>query len=87
MSVIDELAIARFNKTDDPKDSRPLDAIEAAKEFILGEGKDTHHVIVLLGRDMPDGSSGTRYFQSGSFRHHSVMGLCTEGMHMMRESG
>ena len=84
--MTDEIAVARFNKTDDPAKSRPLDALEAAKKCIESEGS-VEHVIVLVGRTMEDGSSGTRFFQAGSYPHHGMMGLCLEGMHMIRESG
>jgi hypothetical protein len=85
MQVIDEVALARFNKTDDPADSPPGDALEAARHFLQSE-TGTEHIIVLVGRTMEDGSSGTRFFQAGKYPHHAVMGLCLEGMHMLRES-
>ena len=86
MSVIDEIAIARFNKTDDPHDLRPGDALEAARRF-LQANPETEHVIVIVGRTMENGSSGTNFFNAGKYAHHAVMGLCLEGMHMVRESG
>lgn len=84
--MTDEIAVARFNKADNPAKSRPLDAIEAAKKWIESEGS-AEHVIVLVGRTIEYGSSGTRFFQAGSYPHHATMGLCLEGMHMIRESG
>lgn len=84
--MTDEIAVARFNKTDDPAKSRPLDALEAAKKWIESD-VGAEHVIVLVGRTTEDGSSGTRFFQAGKYPHHATMGLCLEGMHMIRESG
>lgn len=84
---IDELAARRFEMSDDPAKTRPLDAIEAARKFIMEKapGEEIEHVIILTGRTMPENGSGTRYFQAGTYAHHAMMGLCWEGMQMIRE--
>lgn len=78
--------VARFNKISDPAAHDATTALDAAREWIKTLDHSPDHIIVLIGRDMPDGSSGTRFFQAGSFRHHAQQGLCAEGAHMIRES-
>lgn len=86
---IASLGVRRFYKAEKPAQIDPRTALEAAMEWIDGDGKGATHIIVLVGRDMPDapGCAGTRFFQAGSYNHHGQMGLCLEGMHMIRDSG
>jgi hypothetical protein len=83
---IENLGVRRFNQIDDPAAHAPVIALDAAREWIDSLEDGPEHVIVIVGRDMPDGASATRYFQAGKYRHHAVLGLCTESMHMIRES-
>lgn len=80
------LNVARFNRKTDPADHDPATALDAAYEWIKTLDHKPDHIIVLVGRDMPDGSSGTRFFQAGSYRHHAQQGLCSEGALMIRGS-
>lgn len=85
------IASARFDRAVHAEDVSPRDAIVAALEWIdacPADEKPTH-VIVMIGRDVPElpTASGTKFFQAGTYRHHSQMGLCLEVMHRIRESG
>lgn len=84
---VSSLGAARSNKAEDPADLDLVTALDAAREWIGSLDHKPEHVIVLVGRDMPDGSSGTRCLQAGTYRYHSQQGLCFEGMQMLRESG
>lgn len=86
------LDAARFNRAEKPTDLTPRTALIAALEWVAEQeaaGVPIAHLIVLTGGDGPDhpGASRTRFFQAGTYRHHAQMGLCVEGMHMMRDSG
>lgn len=83
---VSSLAAARFHKNSDPAAHDPATALDAAREWLKELDHEPNHIIVMVGRDMPDGGSGTRYFQAGNYRHHAQMGLCHETMNMIRES-
>lgn len=86
---VESLSVARFNNCgDDPAKCRPTDALDAAYDWIknLAPEDRPEHIIVLTGRTTADNASGTRYFQSGNYPAHGMLGLCIEGMHMIRES-
>ncbi len=83
---VTDLRLARFERDENPNSHDPKLALHAAFEW-LKENDDADHIIVLLGRTTENNSSGTKYFQAGKYPHHSQMGLCLEGMHMIRESG
>lgn len=85
--MVDEIALRRFDRTSDPKQCRPTDALEAARAWIEQDekGKGTQHVIVFVGRSDPDGGSFTRYFQAGSYSTHAQLGLCFEATKMLTE--
>lgn len=76
--MTDEIAVARFNKADNPAKSRPLDAIEAAKKWIESDGS-AEHVIVLVGRTTEDGASGTRFSRPGVIRIMPQWGFASKG--------
>lgn len=78
----------RYNRITDPAAHSPRAALEAALAAYdeLDPAERPTHIIVLTGRDLDDGGSGTRYFQAGSYRHHAQMGLLHEGAQMIRES-
>lgn len=81
------LNVARFNrKSDNPADYDSVTALDAAYEWIKGLDHKPDHIIVLVGRDMPDGSGNTHFFQAGRYKHHAQQGLCSEGALMIRES-
>jgi len=83
--AVDELAIKRLEKCEDPAKT-PLETVfDAGKAWALESNAD--HVIIIVGRNTDDGGSATRFFQGGNFRHHAQMGLLWEGQHMIRESG
>lgn len=86
---ISSLAAARFNKNTDPAAHDAATALDVAYECIkeLGEDEKPDHIIVIIGRHMPNGFSGTRFFQAGKFCYHAQYGLCAEGMQMIRDSG
>lgn len=63
--------VARFNRKTDPADHDPATALDAAYEWIKTLDHKPSHIIVLVGRDMPDGSSGTRFFQAVTVTMHS----------------
>jgi hypothetical protein len=82
------LGARRFHNATHPAMLDPRTALEAAMEWLNDPTTPkAAHVIVIVGRDVEDGGSGTRYFQAGDYRHHGQMGLMLEGMHMIRESG
>lgn len=83
----ESFAARRFHKFGDPADHDPTVALQVAKEWIDANPDKPDHVIVLIGRTTPDGGSGTKYFQAGGYPHHGQMGLCLEGLHMIRGSG
>ena len=83
------LGARRFYAANHPSGLEPRTALEAALEWIDNpETGKVQHIIVLVGSDSPEhrGASGTRFFQAGEYRHHGQMGLCLEGMHMIRDS-
>jgi hypothetical protein len=77
----------RFNKIGDPSAHDPVSALVVAQEWIAQQENKPHHVIVFVGRTTEDGSSGTKYFQAGNYPAHAQIGLCMEGMLMLRGSG
>lgn len=86
------LDAARFARTSVPAHLNPRAALEAALRWLDeqdAKGVKIRHVVVITGRDAPDhdSGSGTKYFQAGDYRHHAQMGLCFEGMQMIRDSG
>jgi len=81
------LTLARWNKSERPQDHGPLSALDVARAWIAEQAEQPEHIIVVIGRTTSDNSSATKYFQAGSYTHHSQMGLMLEGMHMMRDSG
>lgn len=80
------LGAARFNRNTDPAAHDATTALDVAYEWIKSLDHKPDHIIVLVGRDMPDGSSGTRFFQAGNYRYHAQQGLCSEGALMIREN-
>lgn len=84
---VHSIGAARFNRCTDPADLDPITALDAAYEWIKSLDHKPDHVIVLVGRDMPDGSSGMQFFQAGNYRYHAQMRLCAEGALKIRESG
>lgn len=86
------IGAARFARTDVPAHLDPRTAIEAALQSYdkkMEDGAKISHVIVIMGYDNPahPSGSGTKFMQAGSYRHHAQMGLCLEGMEMIRDSG
>lgn len=84
--MVDELALKRFNSTADARKTRPQDVLQAAIAACDAEDAPVH-VIVLFGRVMEDGASGTRFMQGGNFAYHAQLGLLEEAKLMIRESG
>lgn len=81
---IADLGLARFARDMDPKKHNPLMALEAAKKWIIDQPEPADHVIILIGRTTGDNGSGTKFFQAGNYPHHAQMGLCLEGMELIR---
>lgn len=87
-TTVASLAAKRFEKIGDPSAHEALSALDVARDWVLNHAEGApDHIIVLIGRTTSDNSSGTKYFQAGSYPHHAQMGLCFEGMEMMRDSG
>lgn len=82
-------ALARADKGSKPREHRPEDALDLARAWIEQCGPEDvpQHIIVFLGRTNSDNSSGTKYFQTGSFSSHGQVGLVIEGLDMLRDSG
>lgn len=82
-------ALARADKGSKPREHRPADALDLARAWLeeAGEENQSQHIIVFLGRTNSDNSSGTKYFQTGSFSCHAQVGLVIEGLEMLRDSG
>lgn len=81
-------ALARADKGSKPREHRPEDALDLARAWIEESGLEApDHIIVFIGRTNGDNSSGTKYFQTGSFSPHAQVGLVYEGLDMIRESG
>ena len=87
MSVTD-LNAKRWERDSDPAKHDPLEALRAALRAVeSGEAPMPTHVIVAFGRDDETGSSATRFFQSGTYRYHSQIGLLSEAAAMLRDNG
>lgn len=69
-----------------PREHGAMEALALAREWIETYGP-ADHVIVFIGKTNDDNSSGTKYFQTGSFSAHAQAGLIVEGMDMLRNSG
>lgn len=80
------LSVARFHRNSDPAAHAATSALDAAWDWIKSLDHAPDHIIVLVGRDMPDGGNETKYFQAGNYKYHAQQGLCMEGMNMIRES-
>lgn len=84
---VHSIGAARFNRCTNPADLDPITALDAAYEWIKSLDHKPDHVIVLVGRNMLDGSSDTQFFQAGKFCYLAQQGLCIEGANRIRESG
>lgn len=80
------IGAARFNRNTDPAAHDPITALDAAYDWIKSLDQKPEHIIVLIGREMSDGASGTQFFQAGNYPYHAQQGLCSEGALMIRES-
>lgn len=78
---------AQFNRSTSPWMLDPVTALDAAYEHVRSLEHKPDHIIVLVGRKMPDGASGTAFFQAGKFCYLEQLGLCVEGANRIRESG
>lgn len=81
------LGAARFGRQTIPERTNIEDALLAALEWYRSAENKSDHVMILFGRTIEGGGSGTKFLQAGSYPHHGQMGLCLEAMHMIRESG
>lgn len=84
----DELAVARFGRTDKPQGLNPLTALDACKAWIadLPEDERPEHIIVFTGKTQENGASGTRFFQAGDYGAHAQFGMIMSGLFMIHES-
>lgn len=80
------IALARVDKGSHPRDHVATDALDLARAWIEEADAPPDHIIVFMGRTMSDNSSGTKYFQTGSFSAHAQVGLVYEGLDMLRKS-
>jgi hypothetical protein len=89
VDIVDELAVRRFDKETEADKCKPLDALEAAKKWILERPEDeaVEHLIIFTGRTTPEGASATRFFQAGSYASHAQIGLIESGKMQIYESG
>lgn len=89
--MIDEVAVRRFENANEPTDIKPVDALEAARKYVLEADDDDRpeHIIVILGRmsKETDSGSATHFFQAGNYRYHAQIGLCFEMIQLLRENG
>lgn len=86
-SNVASFALARADKGTKPREHRPEDALDLARAWIAECPTPPDHIIVFMGRTNSDNSSGTKYFQTGTFSAHGQVGLIIEGMEMLRNSG
>jgi hypothetical protein len=88
-SNVTNFALARADRGSHPREHKPSDALDLAREWMkqCGPENQPDHIIVFIGRTNSDNSSGTKYFQTGTFSCHAQVGLVYEGLDMLRESG
>lgn len=88
-SNVASFALARADRGSKPREHKPADALDLAREWMEQCGPDNQpdHIIVFMGRTNSDNSSGTKYFQTGNFSAHAQVGLVYEGLDMLRGSG
>jgi hypothetical protein len=87
-AVVSSISAAKFKRTKDTREVSPLDALEAAKEWILSLPQDERpsHLIVFTGANDAEGNGRTRFFQAGDFGYHAQLGLCQAGTRMIDDS-
>lgn len=85
-SNVASLRLARVDKGTHPRDYPAMEALDMARDWIREAGQGVDHIIVFLGRTNGDNSSGTKYFQSGSFSAHAQVGLVYEALDLLRNS-
>lgn len=54
---VSSLNVAKFYKNSDPAAHNPVTALDAAREWLKELDHEPSHIIVMVGRDMPDGGS------------------------------
>lgn len=87
-NIVVSLGLARADAGTKPREHKPTDALDLARAWIEESGLEApDHIIVFLGRTNSDNSSGTKYFQTGSFSSHAQVGLVYEGLDLLRNSG
>lgn len=59
--------VARFNRISDPAAHEAITALDAAREWIKTLDQSPNHIIVMIGTDLPDGCSGTKFFRQEVF--------------------
>lgn len=82
---ISSLGAKRFHKASLPNETPATDAIEAALEAMKEEPAD--HIIVILSKDHGDGSTNTRFFNSGTLNSLAQYGMLQSTLHMMLKGG
>lgn len=60
---VTNLTVARFDKIADPAAHEPEAALLAALDWVRSTKEKPDHIIVITGRTMEDGGSGTRFFR------------------------
>lgn len=88
-SNIADFNLARADRGTKPREHAVEDALDLARAWMkeCGPENQPDHIIVFLGRTNRDNSSGTKYFQTGTFSSHAQVGLVYEGLDMLRHSG
>lgn len=86
-SNVASITLARADKGSKPREHAPTDALDLARAWIEEAGAHPDHIIVMLGRTNSDNSSGTKYFQTGSFSAHAQVGLVYEALDLLRSGG
>lgn len=88
-SNVTSFTLARADRGSKPREHKVADALDLAREWmrLCGPENQPDHIIVFLGRTNGDNSSGTKYFQTGSFSPHAQVGLVHEALDLLRNGG
>jgi len=87
MSEPVNLNVIRFNKATNVSECSPRSALEAALvDLDTPDRAQPDHIIIVLGRNADDSTSGAKFFQAGTYSYHAMIGLLDECKLMIRES-
>lgn len=84
---MDEITRRRWEMRQNPQAFKPADALKAILHDIESGELNPEHIVVVYNVKVDEEERATGYYQAGKFSRLEALGLLTQGLHVMGESG